>query len=69
MFNITIYAFNITDTFSALMAVCASQCNTEDHLLLCAKQLLVSGALVNAFDRSVVCASNYIVFLSVHKKA
>jgi hypothetical protein len=51
MFNITIYAFNITDTFSALMAVCASQCNTEDHLLLCAKQLLVSGALVNAFDR------------------
>ena len=42
---------SFSDTFSALMAVCASQHSTEDELVLCAKHLIASGAVMNACDR------------------
>ena len=39
------------DTFSALMAVCCSRCDSEERLALCAKVLISDGAVVNEHDR------------------
>lgn len=41
------------DTFSALMAVCCSKCDTEERLVLCARLLIEHGAVVNAHDRYI----------------
>ena len=53
-FGFYIQFSHIIDSFSPLMAVCASRCNSENQLLLCASYLIENGADVNSRDRFVV---------------
>ena len=55
----------LADTFSALMVVCTSQCSSEDNLLLCAKQLITGGAIVDAHDRYVLYNTKAIDFVII----